>query len=268
MAQTRDLAVRASACALGFYEGDFDVTLKSDDSPVTQADLAVSKLLEQHLPAIADFPVLSEENKPSTSQWTMWESYWLIDPIDGTRHFVNHTGDYCICIALIHRHEAVFGLIIAPTTQKMWLAQRGNGSSSTVLEKYEHNTRVAFPKSETALTVTLSSTAMSARMQMLLSVLPEYAWQHRGSALKYIDIAEGKATLYPKMWDTCEWDSAAGQCILECAGGAVVRFDTGKPLRYGTKASLINPHFFAHRALPPHLVTALRTVYRHLPSRQ
>ncbi len=266
--QARDLAQRAATCALRFYQGQFDVTLKSDDSPVTQADLAVSALLEQQLPTVARFPVLSEENKPDSPQWTEWETYWLIDPIDGTRHFINRTGDYCVCIALIHRHEAIFGLIIAPTIQEMWLAQHGDGCSPTVLEKYVRNARVDFPRSDTALTVTLSATAMSARMQTLLSVLPEYTWHHRGSALKYIDIAEGKATLYPKMWDTCEWDSAAGQCILECAGGSVSRFDTGEPLRYGTQASLINPHFFAYRALPPHLVTALRARYPQVPPRQ
>ncbi len=259
IAQTRELAQRAATCALSFYDDGIEVTLKSDRSPVTQADLAVSALLEQQLPTIADFPVLSEENQPDTPLWTTWETYWLIDPIDGTKHFINRTGDFCICIALIHQNQAVFGLIIAPTTGQLWLAQQGN-SGSPILEKYIDNKQVDFPVASPLeqFTVVLSSIAVSKRMANFLSVLPPYQWYGRGSALKYIEVAEGKAMLYPKIWDTCEWDSAAGQCILACAGGEVARLDTGEVLRYGEKNSLLNPHFIAYRHVSDKCISALR----------
>lgn len=272
IAQARQLAERAADCAMRYYHDDYHIETKDDNSPVTQADLAVSALLEEHLPNIADFPVLSEENQPSTAQWQNWETYWLIDPIDGTKHFIKRTGDFCVCIALIHRNEVIFGLIAAPVTQEIWLAQSASHSGkSPILEKYTAGEAVAFPPNDhsdtVASIVTLSAASVSEHMRALLAVLPPYDWYSRGSALKYIDIVEGKATLYPKMWDTCEWDSAAGQCILACAGGAVVRFDNGKALRYGLSASLINPHFLAYRGLSAEKVSALLDSYAALPPR-
>ncbi|PID61155.1 MAG: hypothetical protein CR974_04450 [Gammaproteobacteria bacterium] len=260
--RTRQLAERAAACALSYYQSDYEITIKSDESPVTQADLAVSELLEKHLPAIADFPVLSEESQPEQPLWTGWETYWLIDPIDGTKHFINRTGDFCVCIALIHRNQAVFGLIIAPTTGALWLAQTADEDNDMLLEKYQNGQAVPMPtdRPEKPI-VALSTKTLSKRMSILLAALPAYDWYNRGSALKYIDIAEGKASLYPKMWDTCEWDSAAGQCILACAGGGVMRFDTRDTIHYGKSASLINPHFFAYRDLSDETLVALCECY-------
>ncbi len=258
--QTLALAKRVSSRILDFYQSDYAIDIKIDNSPVTQADLVASQLLEKELPIIAPYPVLSEENTPNTPDWLDWETYWLIDPIDGTKHFINATGDFCTCIALIHQNQAVFGLIYAPTTDMAWFAQTGD----EFVSKYQHNQiklldNVATP---IALSVALSCNHISDRMKQLLSVLGDYNWHGRGSALKYIDIIEGKASIYPKMWDTCEWDSAAGQCLLECAGGQVIHFETGKSLQYGHKTSLINPHFLAYRYLTDEQVSILLNRYQ------
>lgn len=259
--RTLKLAEQAASRIMDFYQTDYAIHIKKDDSPVTQADLAASQILEQGLADIAPYPVLSEENTPQTPDWLNWETYWLIDPIDGTKHFINATGDFCICIALIHRQQAVFGLIYAPTTDTAWFAQTGDDHVS----KFEqHRIMPLHATAPTLTTATLSSAHITEKMDFLLSALGDYQWHSRGSALKYIDVIEGKATLYPKMWDTCEWDSAAGQCLLECAGGQVVHFGTGEPLRYGHKTALLNPHFLAYHYLDTQQVKKLLSHYQQL----
>lgn len=245
-----------------FYHNDCDIHIKKDNSPVTQADLAASQLLESGLPQIANFPVLSEENTPSNHDWLSWETYWLIDPIDGTKHFINQTGEFCICIALIHKNQSIMGLIYQPTTETAWVAQRG----MNVVMKYQnqqlHELNAQPPATTTAA---LSSCVLTEKMQQLLdSTFSEYHWYQRGSALKYVDIVEGKATSYPKMWDTCEWDSAAGQCLVECSGGKVIRFDNGSPLTYGEKECLLNPHFLSYRNLSKQQVHSLMDAYQKI----
>ncbi len=264
--QILTLAKRVAAGILAFYQNDYQIDIKKDNSPVTQADLAASQLLEKELPIIAPYPVLSEENTPNKPEWLDWETYWLIDPIDGTKHFINATGDFCICIALIHQNQAVFGLIYSPTTDMAWFANLDD----KVVSKYHQNqikplNTMTVPRS---ITAALSCQHITDKMSQLLSVLGDYQWHGRGSALKYIDIIEGKASVYPKMWDTCEWDSAAGQCLLECAGGQVIRFDNGEPLHYGYKKSLINPHFLAYHHLDEQQVRNLLNRYQKLSQLQ
>lgn len=245
------LAHRVNERIMAFYDSGFEVALKSDDSPVTQADIAASELLEDELVKIAPYPVLSEENTPKNVEWLTWETYWLIDPIDGTKHFINRSGEFCVCVALIHQHQAVFGLITMPTTQTTWYAQQDGKGVFKVTDGQKHPlslTESSLDPSE-PLSIVLSATHLSDKMATLLRPLPDCTWYRRGSALKYIALIEGDASLYPKMWDTCEWDSAAGQCLVECAGGAVIRLDNGKPLRYGRSANLLNPHFIAYRHL-------------------
>ncbi len=261
--QTLTLSEKVAHILMEFYQGEVSVQLKSDDSPVTEADLAASQLLEAELPKIVDFPVLSEESIPSQHQWLEWETYWLIDPIDGTKHFINKTGDFCICIALIHQGKAIFGLIYQPTTATAWLAQHGDG----VVQKYQHRTLfpldiVPVPQIATAA---LSSCRLSEKMKALMeNNFSEYEWYQRGSALKYVDIVEGKANIYPKMWDTCEWDSASGQCLLECVGGGVIRFDDGQPLDYGQRKTLLNPHFLAYRNLSEEQIKKMLKTYAQI----
>jgi len=258
-----DMLQTVTEIALNYHRAELPIRHKADHSPVTLADITISQYLEKSLPALLDYPVLSEENTPLSSAWLDWQTYWLIDPIDGTRHFVNKTGDFCICIALIHRNQSVIGAICAPTENTTWFAQRADGD----ILKYQNGKYLPLsPGSPEKMTIALSADHLSPKMQKLLSVLPEYRWYQRGSALKYIDIIEGKANLYPKMWQTCEWDSAAGQCLIECASGQVIRLDDGKPMRYGQKKSLLNPHFLAHRLLGSNQIGQLLGSYRSIDS--
>lgn len=269
---TLTLAAKTAEIILHHYQQGIDVNIKKDNSPVTQADVAASERLEAELPRIAPYPVLSEENVPDNHEWLDWETYWIIDPIDGTKHFINQTGEFCICIALIHQNRAVFGLIYAPTTHTAWFAQQPQNIDQQHPEnnqvfRYQRQTIQALsPCSPTSLAITLSADKLSQPMENLLNIFPNYQWYRRGSALKYIDIVEGKASIYPKMWDTCEWDSAAGQCILECLGGQVIDFNTGLPLRYGNKASLLNSHFLAYQHLEQCQIEQLLQRYQQIQS--
>ncbi len=170
LSQLRDVAQQAAECALSYYDGKVEVTFKSDDSPVTKADVAVSRLLEKALPQIVDIPVLSEENQPDTPIWRDWETYWLVDPIDGTRHFINGSGEFCICIALIHRNQAIFGLIGAPTSDQLWLGQIDPKGRSHQLEKYHYGRQIPLPTDSCQrITVVTGTRALSHRFEVLLS---------------------------------------------------------------------------------------------------
>lgn len=265
MQQTLLLAEHVARQVMKFYHKGLEITIKSDDSPVTQADLIASQLLEKGLEDIAEFPVLSEENVPENNTWQQWETYWLIDPIDGTKHFINGTGEFCICIALIHQGKAVMGLIYAPTKNTAWLGQH---EDDVVMKWHNAQLQALSVSQETTFNVMLSASYLSGKMADFLSPLPDYQWRTRGSALKYIAIVEGEAELYPKLWDTCEWDSAAGQCLLEIIGGQVLCLDDGKPLRYGQRETLINPYFIAFNRLDAVVVTQLLEQYQHLKATQ
>ena len=257
--QTLTLTEVVAKDIMTFYQSDYTTYNKVDNSPVTEADIKASQLLEKGLPKISNFPVLSEENTPKNGEWMNWQTYWMIDPIDGTKHFINGTGDFCICIALIHENKAVFGLINAPTTKTTWFAQKGDTGVNKLFAgqvDQPHNVSPAL------MTVALSASYLSKKMNTLLNVFSEFQWYNRGSALKYIDIIEGKASIYPKIRDTYEWDSAAGQCLLECAGGEVINFLSGKPLYYGHKPSLLNPHFLSYKGLSRFQLDDLLTMYQ------
>lgn len=256
--QTLGLVEKAAQCVMRYYQSSLNITHKSDGSPVTIADMESSQCLEAGLAEIANYPVLSEENLPASNAWLDWPVYWLIDPIDGTKGFINQTDDFCICIALIYHHRPVFGLIYSPVAQRAWLADSSRG----VLQCDQVGVVSLKQRAPTApFRVAISADNPSDKMRQLLSVLGDYDCYRRGSALKFIDLVTGRAAIYPKMWDTSEWDSAAGHCILEAVGGEVLDFKTAQPLQYGRRQSLINPHFLAHSGISSENVMQLIAQY-------
>lgn len=256
-----EAAAKASQAILALYHAPLSIAIKEDKTPVTTADIHASHLLRTDLPKILPFPVLSEEHIPKNHAYLNWQTYWLIDPIDGTRHFIEKTGEFCICIALIHQHQAVLGLIYHPLTASAWFANQ----QTKTLEKYVATQQVVLPQQALAkLTATISADKLSDKMQDFLKTLGDFAWYSKGSALKYIELIEGRAHLYPRMWYTSEWDTAAGQCLLNCAGGEVISLADGKPLRYGQKQQLLNPYFVAYRGLSTDAVSALLSTYQQL----
>lgn len=243
-----ELACQAGAVIREYYLRErLEITRKSDDSPVTAADFASQEILlaglDRLLPGV---PVISEElPSPPLAERREWHSYWLVDPLDGTREFLDKTGEFAINIALVTHHRPVFGLIHAPCTGASWVG--GQGIPAQMWQRDDRTPLGTSPLQKPARIIT-SRRQTGKRMRTLLghmeSTLGPMEHQWLGSALKFTRIAAGSADAYPRYADTGEWDTAAGQALLEAAGGAVLGLD-GLPLRYNCRERLINPSFIA-----------------------
>ena len=239
------LAEAAGRAILEVYARDFDVAAKDDRSPLTEADLASHHLLVDGLKALApDVPVLSEEG--ADLAWSTrrgWSRLWLVDPLDGTREFVKKNGEFCVCIALVEDSEPVLGVLHAPVSGVTWSAERGQAAWKRDASGHERRLFVKTPAPH-PLRVAASRSHRDARTDALLQALPAAEPVAMGSAIKFGLLAEGALDVYPRFGPTSEWDTAAGQCIVEAAGGAVLGLD-GEPLRYNQRPSLLNGDFIA-----------------------
>lgn len=239
------LASQAGQAIMQVYEAGFDVNHKGDGSPVTTADLVAHSLIVSGLARLTPaLPVLSEESaRLSWEERQTWSSYWLVDPIDGTREFVKRNGQFSVNIALIHQGTPYFAVVQEPVTGTLWHATRGElayrrqGRHDSVL-------RTCIPAPEPLRVVTSRSLASERGERMLASMGPIQTTR-LGSSLKFCQLAEGTIDVYPRLGNTCEWDTAAGQCVLQAAGGNVLALATGKPFRYNRRETLLNGEFIA-----------------------
>jgi 3'(2'), 5'-bisphosphate nucleotidase len=242
-----EIAISAGKRILEIYEGGFHVTSKDDNTPLTEADMAAHRIIEHGLRELTPgLPVLTEESTsiPFSERQT-WQRYWLVDPLDGTREFIERSGEFSINIALIDNHEPVMGIIYAPVLGIYYYACRGQGAYKREATS-EPKRLQARPWNGECITVVCSNaTHQGGHLQALLD---QFDCHHEiltlGGALKSCLVAEGKADLYPRLGPTSEWDTAAAQCIVEEAGGLITDTEM-QPLRYNTRAELLNPYFFA-----------------------
>lgn len=240
------IAHRAAAAILDVYEGEFAVARKDDHSPLTAADLASHRCIVDGLRALTPgIPVLSEESREiDIARRRDWTTLWLVDPLDGTREFVKRNGEFTVNIALVADGVATFGVIQQPVSGLLWHGALGEGAFRRAGEGAEGAAiRVRTPATR-PLRVAASRSHRDLRTQALLDALPDSEAVACGSSLKFCRIAEGGIDLYPRFGPTSEWDTAAGQAILEAAGGAVLD-PRGRPLRYNQRATLLNGDFLA-----------------------
>ncbi|GIX39501.1 MAG: 3'(2'),5'-bisphosphate nucleotidase CysQ [Silanimonas sp.] len=244
------LARRAGEAILAVYARDFDVEAKADRSPLTEADLASHRVLVAGLGALTPgIPVLSEESSASeVAERRRWRRLWLVDPLDGTREFVKKNGEFCVCIALVEDGVPVLGVVHAPVGDMGWSALAGEGAWKHGPEGREQRLAPrpagATPPTLAGLRVAASRSHLDARTAGLLERLPGAERVALGSALKFGLLAEGRLDLYPRFGPTSEWDTAAGQCLVEAMGGAVFDLE-GRPLRYNQRDTLLNGDFLA-----------------------
>lgn len=239
------LARRAGSAILEIYAGSFAVEHKADNSPLTAADMAAHHVIVEGLRGLTpDIPVLSEES--AGIPWATraaWTRYWLVDPLDGTREFVKRNGEFTVNIALIEDHVPVFGVVLAPVSSELYFALSGDGAflqrSPGAMPQPVATRAAARPP-----VVAGSRSHAQERTGAMLARLGEHRLISMGSSLKFCLIATGSADLYLRLGPTSEWDTAAAQCVLEQAGGAVLDL-SGNPLRYNTRDSLLNPEFIA-----------------------
>jgi 3'(2'), 5'-bisphosphate nucleotidase len=240
------LAQQAGDAILSVYSEQFEVTHKSDQSPLTVADLRSHEIISRGLRALTpDVPVLSEEaSEIPFEQRRQWTRYWLVDPLDGTKEFVSRNGEFTVNIALIDNHVPVLGVVHVPVTSTTYTGATGVGAFRQIDGKTPEPLRVGSPAA-TPLRIVGSRSHRGDTLDRYLPKLAPYELIAVGSSLKFCLVAEGSADFYPRFGPTSEWDTAAAQAVVEAAGGAVIETN-GEQLRYNTKADLLNPHFLVY----------------------
>ena len=240
-------------CAHYHAPGADQFQAKGDDSPLTRADLDSHACLQAGLAALApQLPVLSEESSDGElEQRREWRRYWLVDPLDGTKEFLARTGEFTINIALIDDHHPVLGLLYLPLEELAYVGIPGQGARRYHYrdDRWEHRPlRVRKLNQGRPLMVLASRRHRGPRLRACLEWLEEHwaqvARADSGSALKFCQLVEGQGDFYPRFTPCCEWDTAAGQALLEAAGGRLLGLD-GNPLRYNLSDSLLSPNFYA-----------------------
>ncbi len=249
---TIELARQAGQIILSIYTTEFKICNKKDNTPVTTADFAANDHIIQSLSQLTPhIPILSEESETIPyAQRQKWETYWLVDPLDGTRAFIDKTGEFSVNIALIHQHQPVIGVIYSPIKRCCFYACKDNGAfyldendqarAITVCNDYSADKS---KKLIIAGTQSARSPALQDYFDNVAKLFDGYELMYMGSSLKSCMVAEGIADLYVRLGPTSEWDTAAAQCIVEEAGGLITDLHMHK-LRYNTKESLLNPDFF------------------------
>jgi 3'(2'), 5'-bisphosphate nucleotidase len=229
------------------------VTFKRDRSPLTEADLGAQRIISAGLTQLTpDIGMLGEESPPEVfRERRAWSALWLVDPLDGTREFVKRNGEFTVNIALVVEHEPVLGVVSAPAQGLLFWGARGLGAFSRPRGAAQTPIHVSAPQHP--LRVVGSRSHASPETAGYLARLGPHVMRGIGSSLKFCLVASGDAELYPRFGPTSEWDTAAGQALLEAAGGHVTRLD-GHRLRYNCRDSLINGDFLAYShadVLPP-----------------
>ena len=228
---------------LKIYDTEFEVDVKSDDSPLTAADLASHMCIVNGLKALdPTTPILSEESADIPySVRRGWPVYWLVDPLDGTKEFIKRNGEFTVNIALIQGNQAILGVVYVPVTGITYAASEETGAIKIDNQGGTRAIRVSTLGSE-PIRVVGSRSHASPDLAAYLEFLGEHAMVPMGSSLKLCLVAEGAADVYPRHGLTSEWDTAAAQAVVEYAGGKVVDWQ-GAPILYNTKAEFLNPFF-------------------------
>jgi 3'(2'), 5'-bisphosphate nucleotidase len=249
-----DAAAKAGAAIIAHYHAGAEVQLKDDASPVTKADRDAEAILLDALKALApEIPVVSEETV-GDREAPLGRRFFLVDPLDGTKEFIKKHTDFTVNVALVEQGRPRFGLVYAPARSLLAvtiaegeaieakLLTDAQGADLATLDHTRLRARVADPEGLTAL---VSLSHLNPATEQFLSRLKIAERSGAGSSVKFLEIAAGRADVYPRFGPTMEWDTAAGQAVLEAAGGIVVDAD-GAPLRYGkSEKGLKNPSFIA-----------------------
>lgn len=241
------LAQRAARAIMQVYAAEFAVEAKADASPITAADRASHELIVAGLQRLTPtVPILSEESPEEVHDYARrrdWSRLWLIDPLDGTREFVHRNGEFTVNIALIEMHTAALGAVAVPARETVYFGARALGGWRQLDDNPPTPLEPLLPARIPAR-VLCSRSHADPELSAALERLGPHTLERVGSALKFCRVAEGTADFYPRFGRTSEWDTAAGQAVLESAGGQVIDA-CGEPLRYNARASLLNPGFFA-----------------------
>jgi 3'(2'), 5'-bisphosphate nucleotidase len=240
-----------------YKKDEFGSEIKLDGSPVTEADNNANKIIIDALKEIApSIPIISEETYKKELDIPNIP-YWLVDPLDGTREFLNKSKDFTVNIALIEKTKAIFGIICAPISTQMWLGSKFNTSSNE--ERLPDSLRIVMSKSH-------QTDKDKMFLDYLNSLNVSYEIIEKGSSLKLCALADNKADIYPRFGPTSEWDIAAGHAILSAYGGSISQMANTENLMYSKEESILNPAFvaFRNKAIKDQYLPILSEFYKKL----
>jgi len=260
-------ALKAGEAILEVYASDFVIEQKNDHSPLTLADKSAHEIIKKALLPLG-IPILSEEGRAiSFKERRAWNTLWIVDPLDGTKEFIKRNGEFTVNIALVENGCPVLGVIFVPVMNTLYWARVGAGAYRTELKPNDAlegafletliNKSKRLPLSGREIrnrpyTIIGSRSHANPELEAFVekkrTQFGEVEFISAGSSLKFCRVAESRADIYPRLGPTMEWDTAAGQAIVEASGGAVVEHDSNKVLRYN-RADLLNPSFVVKRHL-------------------
>ena len=247
-----NISIRAGKKILEYYQANNEIFIKEDDSPLTNADLSSNKIIIEELKKLDNtIPILSEEALVDWNERKEWDTYWLIDPLDGTKEFIKKNDEFTVNIALIKNNKPILGVIFAPALSTIYYAYKDFGSYKinctnpiSFLDKSNKISTNKKNKNNHLLIIGSRSHANKDFDNWVKDNIEDYELLKKGSSLKFCNIADGNADLYPRFGLTSEWDIAAGHIILIEAGGAINSIDN-QEISYNTKEEILNPYFIA-----------------------
>lgn len=244
LSEVLSIAEQAGKYLYHFYSIPLEVQRKSDNTPVTEADLFVSQFLTEKLTALTPkIPILSEESSDIPfAQRQKWQTYWLIDPLDGTQQFIDRTGQFSVLIALMHQNKPILGVIHSPVLDQTYYALKGFGAYKQSKQQCQrlHPSPLHLQK---PIKIAVGSKSAAEKVRSILTPNFEYEFLIYGSSgLKSAWVAEGTADCYIRLGQTGEWDTAAAEILLAEMGGIVQDLQCN-PLTYNQRESLVNPDF-------------------------
>ena len=254
-----DCVNKASKEIINVYEGDdFGHIEKSDGSPLTIADKNANQVILDELKSISsDISIISEETFENNQLKNLDKTYWLVDPLDGTKEFINKTDEFTVNIALIDNKQAIFGIVAAPVTGKVWY---GSVFDKNITEEESvDKIRIVMSKSH-------KSENDKAFLEFIDSKNINYEIIEKGSSLKLCSLADNEADIYPRFGPTSEWDIAAAHAVLSSFNGSVVKISDNEELDYSKETSILNPYFIAFRnnAIKTELLPILGDFFKKL----
>ncbi len=249
VSEVAQIARRAGAAVMSVYDNaeDMPIELKDDQSPLTLADKASNDIIMSGLVQLDEkYPIISEESKQIPyEERREYEYYWLVDPLDGTKEFLKKNGEFTVNIALVHRDKPVLGVVLVPALNELYWAIKGGGAWLETNGETKQLKAATFTMDDPGLNVVCSRSHLSDDTKKFVDNLTEPNLVAKGSALKFLILAKGKAHIYPRLGPTSEWDTCPAQLVLEEAGGKVIDKETNEPMVYN-KESLLNNYFVAY----------------------
>ena len=247
-----NIAIDSGKEILKIYDNEIIVNSKVDKTPITQADINSNDLIVNRLTKLnPNIPILSEESLVSWEKRKKWNKFWLIDPLDGTKEFINRNGEFTVNISLIENNYPIFGIIYSPVKCDLYYALKNKGSyklnTCKNLSSLNNFNKIEIKniKNSTIKIITSRSHSSKELKMWIEKKFTNFQLISIGSSLKFCILAEGRADIYPRFGPTSEWDIAAGHIILEEAGGKLKSIDNKKIL-YNTKEDILNSHFIAY----------------------